>query len=68
MFPCIISFPGAATSAIVARMSAIAVEAAGIQAYGDAYRQTVQVKPTDEAIAYLREVRERYMGYKNLLN
>lgn len=72
VIPYIISFPEGTDPAIVARMSEIALEVAGIEAYGnairDAYQQTVQVKPTDEAIAYLSEVRERYMGYKDLLN
>lgn len=72
VIPYIISFPKGTDPAIVARMSEIALEIATIESYGeairDAYQQTVQVKGTADAIEYLKGVRERYMGYKDLLN
>jgi len=71
VIPYIISFPKGTDEEIVARMSDIATQISQIPEYAetlrDGYKQTVQIKPTAEAIEYLTGVRERYMGFKKLL-
>ncbi|MCG1013107.1 tripartite tricarboxylate transporter substrate binding protein [Tepidanaerobacter sp. GT38] len=69
--PYVIAFPKGTDPAIIKRMSDIAVEVSQIPEYGEklekGFYQTVQVYETEEAIEYLRSIREDFMKYKTVL-
>lgn len=70
-FPYVISFPKGTSREIVKRMSAIVKQITEIPQYAkdleDGYKQTVAYYDTEEAIEYLKKVREDFMQYRDLL-
>ena len=71
VIPYIMSFPKGTDPEIVQKLSDIAGQIAAMPEYAEGllagYKQNVEYMPTEEAREYLGTVRERYMGFKELL-
>jgi tripartite-type tricarboxylate transporter receptor subunit TctC len=69
--PYIIAFPKGTDPAIVKRMSDIQAEIVKMPEYAadleKGFKQPVSFMPKDEAISFLRKVRDDYMQYKDIL-
>jgi Uncharacterized protein conserved in bacteria len=70
-FPYVVSFPKGTSPEIVQRMSAIVKQITELPQYAkdleDGYKQTVAYHDTEDAIEYLKKVRDDFMQYKELL-